>query len=91
MEHDPRNIEFDKCNFALDYVKGRAKNQLDEQMKNCTIEDKEVMTHLENLVIKTRVLTKLYKIEDVKKVRVEIKDTIEQKCNGMQNKPILLT
>lgn len=84
LEHDPRNIEFDKCNFALDYVKGKAKNQLDKQIKNCTIEDKELMTHLENLVILTRVLAKVEKIEKVREVKVNIRNTIEQKCNGMQ-------
>lgn len=85
LERDPRNIESDKCNSSLDYVKGKAMSQLNMQIKNCTIkEDKEVMTHLEDLVILTRVLAKLKKIDEVKEVKVEINDTIEQKCNGMQ-------
>lgn len=85
LERDPRNIESDKCNSSLDYVKGKAMSQLNTQIKNCTIkEDKEVMTHLEDLVILTRVLAKLKKIDEVKEVKVEINDTIEQKCNGMQ-------
>ena len=85
LERDPRNIESDKCNSALDYVKGKTMSQLNTQIKNCTIkEEKEVMTHLEDLVILTRVLAKLKKIVEVKEVRVEINDTIEQKCNGMQ-------
>lgn len=85
LERDPRNIESDKCNSSLDYVKGKAMSQLNTQIKNCTIkEDKELMTHLEDLVILTRVLAKLKKIDEVKEVKVEINDTIEQKCNGMQ-------
>lgn len=85
LEKDPRTIEFEKCNSLLDYTRGKAKKELDVMLNNCTIDDRDVMTSLENLSILTRVLARLEKMNDAMDIKNKIEQTVEQKCNGMQN------
>lgn len=84
LQRDPRTIEFDKCNYAVDYVRGNAKNDLEKFIKNCTIDDRDFMTEMENMAVFSRVLTRMNLIERVNEVKNTVKESIHQKCHGMQ-------
>lgn len=86
LEKDPRTIEFEKCNHSLDYTRGKAKKELlDVMPKNCTIDDREVLTSLEDSSILMRVLARLQMMSDAIDIKSKIERTVNEKCNGMQN------
>jgi hypothetical protein len=85
LEKDPRTIDFEKCNHSLDYTRGKAKKELDVMLRNCTIDDKEVMTFLEDSSILVRILARLQMMSDAMDIKANIERTVNQKCNGMQN------